>query len=376
MNTDNRLLIAGAGGRIFNCILRALANRGKLHCVVGVSASGPKDLRELAEKLDYDSTHGAFPLAVRHTLRVLKINDDHIGDLVFYEIPKDEYGLPIHDYDIEGEDNYVLDAVLRIPVFAQGDPSKLPLAELGVDVAIDATGKFLTREKASAFLEGGAKKVIMTAPAKDDTPSIIHGINDEVDTGLDIVSRASCTTTCAAPIVKALGDRYGFPTAVILNTTHAVTGSQKVVDGNTEKPPNGYAAMDNIVVTDTGATKSLQKIFPEIKSTYGISCRVPVSDGSILQLVMKFNAPEGEITREGVIKALKAFEREHPLNLRVSHRDNLVSTYLVGRHEGCIVTLDQIDVIDDLVIVVVGYDNEYGYSYLNAKSALDAPIPA
>lgn len=363
----NTLFIAGLGGRIFNCTLRALANQGEIAQLKGVSASGPKDLIEVAEKLEHDSTHRFFPMDVysRDVLPGEQISDGHFGYLVFVD-EGTVFGGRTPEFKHE------------VPVFGAAVPSSLPLAELGVDVAIDCTGKFLTRAKAQHFLDAGAKKAIMSAPAKDDTPLVIYGINDEEDLGLDIVSRASCTTTCAAPIVKALGDIYGMPKNIFLNTTHAVTNSQLSLDGNAHKFANGFGCMDNIVVTDTGATKSLQRMFPEIENTFGISCRVPVTDGSILSLVMEFDEAQytKELTKENVLMALRAYEDTHPLNLRVSHRRTMVSTYVIGRGIGSIVAPGQVEVLGKNVHVVAGYDNEYGYAYLLALSALNAPLPA
>ncbi len=363
----NTLFIAGLGGRIFNCTLRALANQNELTQLRGVSASGPKNLHEIAEKIEHDSTHRFFPLDVysRDVAEGEAISEGHFGYLVFVDRGSVVQGdAPTFKHEV--------------PVFGAAVPSTLPLAKLGVDVAIDATGKFLTREKAQLFLDAGAKKIIMSAPAKDDTPLVIYGINDEADSGLSIVSRASCTTTCAAPIVKGLSNVYGMPKNIFLNTTHAVTNSQLSLDGNTGKFANGFGCMDNIVVTDTGATKSLQKMFPEIESTFGISCRVPVTDGSILSLVMEFDEEnfQQELNKENVLAALRAYEADHPLNLRVSHRKTMVSTYVIGRGIGSIVAPGQIEVLGKNVHVVAGYDNEYGYSYLLALSALNAPLPA
>ena len=363
---DDTLFMAGLGGRIFNCTIRALAKQGKLTQLKAVSASGPKNLYEIAEKIEHDSTHGFFPLDVysRNAKEGENLGEGHLGFLVFLESGT-LYGGVVSDFKHE------------IPVFGQPDPAKLPLGELGIDVAIDASGKFLTREKAEAFLKAGAKKVIMSAPAKDDTPLVIYGINDEEDKGLSIVSRASCTTTCAAPIVKALGDVFGTPRSIFLNTTHAVTNSQLSLDGNSSSFANGFGCMDNIVVTSTGATRSLQIMFPEIKNTTGISCRVPVTNGSICCLVMEFNEPKGDvkITKESVLDALVAYEKGHPLNLRVSHRKAMISTYVIGRGIGSIVAPGQIEVLGNTVRVVAGYDNEYGYAFLLALSALAAPLP-
>lgn len=364
---SNTLFMAGLGGRIFNCTLRALANQGELGQLKGVSASGPKNLVEIAEKIEHDSTHRFFPCDVysREVADGEAISEGHFGYLVFID----------QGAVVSGKEPTFK---IEIPVFGAALPSTLPLKELGVDVAIDATGKFLTKEKAQHFLDAGAKKVIMSAPAKDDTPLIIYGINDEVDTGLDIISRASCTTTCAAPIVKALAEHYGMPKNIFLNTTHAVTNSQLSLDGNAHKFANGFGCMDNIVVTDTGATKSLQKMFPEIQNTFGISCRVPVTDGSILSLVMEFDPAKQskELSKENVLEALRTFESGHPLNLRVSHRRTMVSTYVIGRGIGSIVAPGQIEVLGNNVHVVAGYDNEYGYAYLLALSSLKAPLPA
>jgi glyceraldehyde 3-phosphate dehydrogenase len=353
---SNKLFISGAGGRIFSCLFRALAHQGKLESVAGVSASGRKDLAELAEKLDHDSTHLGFPYAVRSD-STGTINEDHFGYLTF------ERGEEFH----------------RIPIFGQPDPAKLPLAELKVDVVLEATGKFLTKEKAELFLQAGAKKVIITAPAKDDTPLVIYDINGEKDDGLAVVSLASCTTNCAAPIVYALSETFGAPKSVFLNTTHAVTNSQKMLDGNASKAENGYAGINNIVVTDTGATKSLQKMFPEIGATTGISCRVPVSDGSICSLIMEFDenhANAKTLNRDTVLEALRHFERDViPRLLRVSHRKTMISSYVIGRSETSIVAPGQVEVIGNIVHVIAGYDNEYAYAYHAAIAALDCPLP-
>lgn len=364
---SNTLFMAGLGGRIFNCTLRALADQGELTQLKGVSASGPKNLVEIAEKIEHDSTHRFFPFDVysREIGDDKAISESHFGYLIFVDSGSmSEGGVPTFKYEL--------------PVFAAADPSILPLSKLDIDVAIDATGKFLTKEKAQAFLDAGAKKVIMSAPAKDDTPLVVYGINDEDDNGLAIVSRASCTTTCAAPIVKSLGEKFGMPKKIFLNTTHAITNSQLSLDGNAHKFANGFGCMDNIVVTDTGATKSLQRMFPEIENTVGISCRVPVTDGSILSLVMEFNEEKftEELTKETVIAALRDYEKSHPLNIRVSHRRTMVSTYVIGRGIGSIVASGQIEVLGNTVHVVAGYDNEYGYAFLLALSALNAPLPA
>jgi glyceraldehyde 3-phosphate dehydrogenase len=350
----NKVFIAGAGGRIFSCMVRALATHGQLGQLVGVSASGPKNLEEMAEKLDHDSTHRRFPLQVRS-----RPSDDNesLGYLTFED-------------DVVGKENG--GAYYEVPVYAQPDPSKLPLAELGVDVAVDATGKFLTAESASEFLDAGAKKILMTAPSKDDTPLVIYGINSEVDTGLAIVSLASCTTNCAAPIVVALEEAYGMPENIFLNTTHAVTNSQKLLDGNSGKLSNSFSGLNNIIVTDTGATKSLQKMFPVIKATTGISCRVPVATGSILSLVMEYHC-EKQLTKEGVIEALENFHDKSIL--RVSHRQTMISSYVIGRQETCIVAPGQIEVIGNIVRVVAGYDNEYAYAYRASQAALYCPLP-
>ncbi|MCL2807916.1 MAG: hypothetical protein FWD27_07180 [Coriobacteriia bacterium] len=364
---SNTLFIAGLGGRIFNSILRALASQGKLTQLKGVSASGVKNLIEISEKIEHDSTHRFFPLDVysRDVNESEKISDGHFGYLVFQD-----RGSVL--------DNSVPDFKYEIPVFGAAVPGSLPLAKLGIDVAIDATGKFLTKEKAQGFLSAGAKKVIMSAPANDDTPLVVYGINDEADTGLSIVSRASCTTTCAAPIVKALSRDFGMPRNIFLNTTHAVTNSQLSLDGNAHKFANGFGCMDNIVVTDTGATRSLQSMFPEIENTFGISCRVPVTNGSILSLVMEFDEEKQtkELNKDNVLAALRDFEKDRPLNLRVSHRKTMVSTYVIGRGIGSIVAPGQVEVLGKNVHVVAGYDNEYGYSHLLALSALNAVLPA
>lgn len=360
---ENKLFLVGLGGRIFNCTLRALANQGKLMRLNGVSASGQKDLQAIAAKIRHDSTHGKFPV---------KVDARGLGD------GEESKG--------EGHIGYLLFQWKNsfwhaVPVFAQPDPSQLPLKELLIDVVIDASGKFLTREKASGFLQAGAKKVIMSAPAKDDTPLVIYGINDTDDKGLDIISRSSCTTTCVAPVVQALGDVLGVPRYILLNTAHAVTNSQSSLDANCENNfANGCGCMDNIVLTKTGATESLQKIFPGIEDTTGASLRAPVTDGSICCIDMQFDKlVETGITKENVLEILREYAKSHPHNLRVDNEHpTLTSTYLIGEGVGSIVlALDDncIRVIGNTIRVFAGYDNEYGYSYLLALSALNCPLP-
>jgi len=174
-------------------------------------------------------------------------------------------------------------------------------------------------------------------------------------------------------------ETFGPPQAIFLNTTHAVTNSQLMLDGNATKLANGYAGINNIVVTDTGATKSLQKMFPEIGATTGISCRVPVSDGSICCLVMEFDDDDprtAQLSRDSVLDALSDFEQNHyPRLLRVSHRKTMISSYVIGRSETSIVAPGQVEVIGNIVRVIAGYDNEYAYSYHAALSALNCPLP-
>ncbi|MDR1271523.1 MAG: hypothetical protein LBK04_00780 [Clostridiales Family XIII bacterium] len=352
----NKLFLNGAGGRIFICILRALYKEKQLGSVVGFGASGPKDLRILAERLEHDSTHGRYPLEVGYTTES-KFGPEHIGYITF-----------------EGEGE-----AYKIPIFGQPDPSKLPLTELGADVAIDATGKFLTRELAEGFLKAGAKKVLMSAPAKDDTPLIIYDINGEKDNGLDVVSLASCTTNCAAPIVFALAETFSYPQAIFLNTTHAVTNSQKILDGSSGKIANGFSGLNNIIVSDTGATRSLQKMFPAIKDTNGISCRVPVADGSICDLVMTFDPEDGntaKINNESVLAALQDYSaNKYPNLLKISKRESMISTYVLGDSHTSVVAPPQIFCSGNTVRVIAGYDNEYAYSYQLTVSALKAPLP-
>jgi glyceraldehyde 3-phosphate dehydrogenase len=325
--------------------------------LAGVSASGPKNLADIAERIDHDSTHGRFPFEVRYRdTDDCADADGCIGFLIFRRYRDGRH--------------------FEVPVYAQPDPAKLPLKKLGVDVVIDATGRFLTAEKAQGFIDAGARKVLMSAPAKDDTPLIIYDINGDQDTGLPFVSLASCTTNAAAPIVYALGETFGYPESVFLNTTHAVTNSQKMLDGNSGKLENSFAGLNNIVVTDTGATKSLQKIFPELKQTTGIACRVPVENGSILCLVMEFGNAKG-LTKESVLEALNEFGNNRIRRLlRVSHRQTMISSYVVDRSETSVVAPGQIVVIGGTVQIVAGYDNEYAYAYHLALAALNCPLPA
>lgn len=353
----NNIFLSGTGGRIFMTVLRSLAMMGQIEKVKGVSASSmDKDIEGIAERIHHDSTHGYFPLAV---WAEIDTKDDRIGYFHFRDKDTGRDTPPMYS----------------IPIFGNPDPEKLPLKELDIDVTIEATGKFLTREKASKYLNAGSKKVLMSAPAKDDTPLIIYQINGDKDTGLDVVSLASCTTNCAAPIVKALSDKYGDIKSLFLNTTHAVTNSQNLLDGNNSKIANSYAGLDNIIVTDTGATKSLTKIFDNIGSTTGISCRVPVSDGSVCCMVLTFDDLKGT-TKEEVNEVLHEASNGYLFDLlNVSRRKVLTSTAVIGVKETSYVAPNHTEVIGNQIRIVSGYDNEYGYAYQLAKAALECPLP-
>jgi glyceraldehyde 3-phosphate dehydrogenase len=196
------------------------------------------------------------------------------------------------DGEVKVEGNTLVVNGKKIRLTAEKDPANLKWGEVGADVVIESTGLFLTKEAAEKHLAAGAKKVIMSAPSKDDTPMFVFGVNDETYAGQAIISNASCTTNCLAPVAKVLNDKWGIKRG-LMTTVHAATATQKTVDGPSNKDwRGGRGILENIIPSSTGAAKAVGVVIPQLnKKLTGMSFRVPTSDVSVVDLTVELNKP-------------------------------------------------------------------------------------
>ena len=266
----------------------------------------------------------------------------------------------------EGEISYDEESITvngkKIMFYAKMNPSEIPWGELGVEYVVESTGLFLTKEKAQGHLDAGAKKVIMSAPSKDDTPMFVCGVNlDKYTTDMNFVSNASCTTNCLAPIAKVLNDNFGI-TDGLMTTVHSTTATQKTVDGVSMKDwRGGRAASGNIIPSSTGAAKAVGKVIPELNGKLtGMSMRVPTLDVSVVDLTAKLAKPA---SYEEICKAMKEAS-EGELQGVLGYTDEpVVSSDFLGDSRTSIFDADAgIALTDTFVKVVSWYDNECGYS--------------
>lgn len=310
-------------GRIGRNFYRAIVASGADIEIVGVNDL--TDNKTLAHLLKYDTVLGRFPLSV--------------------------------DFD---DDNIIVDGK-KIRALAERNPADLPWAELGADIVIESTGFFTDAEKAKAHIEAGAKKVIISAPAKNEDGTFVVGVNHEqYDPATQhIISNASCTTNCLAPLAKALNDSIGIERG-LMTTIHAYTGDQNLQDGPHRDLRRARAAAQNIVPTSTGAAKAVSLVLPELKGKLdGYALRVPTITGSATDLT--FTASR-EVTVDEVNAAVKA-AAEGPLKGVLSYvEDEIVSSDIVTDPHQSIFDSKLTKVIGDQVKVVSWYDNEWGYS--------------
>lgn len=264
--------------------------------------------------------------------------------------------------EVESAENSIRFNGKEVQVFAERDPSKLPWKELNVDIVIESTGLFRTRETASAHLKAGAKQVIISAPAKDkDIPSVVLGVNDDkVDIHAEIISNASCTTNCAAPMVKILEDSVHVE-SIFVSTIHSYTGDQRLHDSPHSDLRRARAAANSIIPTTTGAAKALGRIFPHLEGHLGgAGIRVPVINGSLTDLTCIVRS---DIDEDGVKKLFKAASESGPLKGILQYtEDPIVSCDIISNPHSCIFDADLTSVIGKMVKVVGWYDNEAGYS--------------
>ncbi len=310
-------------GRIGRLAFRAAINRSDIQ-IVGINDLVEPDY--LAYMLKYDSTHGKF------------------------------------DGTVEVKDGNLIVNGQTIRVTAEKDPANLKWNEVAADVVIESTGFFLTKELAQKHIDAGAKKVVMSAPAKDDTPTFVMGVNHkELKAEYTIVSNASCTTNCLAPIAKVLNDNFGI-TEGLMTTIHAVTATQKTVDGPSVKDwRGGRGAYQNIIPSSTGAAKAVGLVLPELKGKLtGMSMRVPTADVSVVDLTVRLDKGA---SYEEIKKVMKTASEGELKGILGYTEDDVVSTDFLGDERTSIFDANAgISLNDNFVKVVSWYDNEWGYS--------------
>ncbi len=293
-------------------------------------------------------------------IEVVGINDLLEPDYLAYLLIHDSvHGRFKGEVAIEGNALVVDGRSIRLT--AERDPSQLKWNEVNADVVIESTGLFLTKETAQKHIDAGAKKVIMTAPSKDDTPMFVYGVNDDSYAGEAIISNASCTTNCLAPIAKVIHDNFGLKRG-LMTTVHAVTASQKVVDGPSTKDwRGGRGILENIIPSSTGAAKAVGVVLPELNGKLtGMAFRVPTSDVSVIDLTVEL---EKEASYEDICAAMKKASEGPMKGVLAYTEDKVVSTDFRG--ESCTSTFDAeagIAMDRNFVKLISWYDNEWGYS--------------
>ena len=310
-------------GRIGRMVFRAIAKDFPELEVVAINDL--LDPEYLAYMLKYDSVHGRF------------------------------------DGDVKVEGNFLIVDGKSIRLTAEKDPVNLKWGEVGAEVVIDCTGFFLTKEGCEKHLQAGAKKVVQSAPSKDDTPMFVYGVNHDKYAGEAIVSAASCTTNCLAPVAKVLHDNWGIKRG-LMTTVHAATATQKTVDGPSAKDwRGGRGILENIIPSSTGAAKAVGKVIPELnKKLTGMAFRVPTSDVSVVDLTVELEKPADYAD---ICRAMKA-AAEGPLKGVLGYTDEkVVSTDFVGNTAPSTFDADAGIALDPTFVKVVAwYDNEYGYT--------------
>ena len=293
-------------------------------------------------------------------IQVVGINDLLDADYLAYMLRYDSvHGHFNHDVKVEG--NYMIVDGNKIQVFAEKDPANITWGALGVDVVVESTGFFLTEELASAHLKAGAKKVIMSAPSKDATPMFVYGVNDKTYAGQPIISNASCTTNCLAPISKVLNDTFGIKRG-LMTTVHAATATQKTVDGPSKKDwRGGRGILENIIPSSTGAAKAVGKVLPELNGKLtGMSMRVPTSDVSVVDLTVEL---EKAATYEEICAAMKKASEGELKGILGYTDEAVVSTDFRGdSHTSILVVKAGIQLDPTVVRVVSWFDTVWGYS--------------
>jgi len=309
-------------GRIGRLVFRRMMQTGGFN-IVGINDI--TDAKTLAYLLKYDSVHGIYPGTV-----------------------------------VAEADGFVVDGK-KYKVMAEKDPTKLPWKSLGADIVIEGTGVFTSREKLQMHVTAGAKKVLLTAPAKDEIDAtVVMGVNDSILTGKEVyLSNASCTTNCLAPMVKVLHETFGLDHGY-MTTIHSYTNDQRVLDLPHKDLRRARAAGLNIIPTTTGAARTVGKVIPELKGKLdGFSLRVPTPDASITDLVAVLKKPA---TKEEVNAAMKRAAETTMKGIVQYTEDELVSSDIIGNEHSCIFDSKLTMALGTTVKVFGWYDNEWGFS--------------
>ena len=293
-------------------------------------------------------------------IEVVGINDLLDPEYLAYMLKHDSvHGRFKGDVSIDGATLVVNGKNIRLT--AERDPAELKWDDLNVDVVVESTGLFLTKETAQKHIDAGARKVIMSAPSKDDTPMFVYGVNDDKYSGEDIISNASCTTNCLAPVAKVVNDKFGLKRG-LMTTVHAATATQKTVDGPSMKDwRGGRGILENIIPSSTGAAKAVGVVLPELNGKLtGMAFRVPTSDVSVIDLTVEL---ENDASYEEICAAMKEASEGAMKGVLAYTEDKVVSTDFRG--EACTSTFDAeagIAMDGSFVKLISWYDNEWGYS--------------
>ena len=293
-------------------------------------------------------------------VEVVGINDLLDPEYLAYMLKHDSvHGKFKGDIAVDGETLIVNGTNIRLS--AERDPAELKWDDIDVDVVIESTGLFLTKETAQKHIDAGARKVIMSAPSKDDTPMFVYGVNDDKYAGEAIISNASCTTNCLAPIAKVINDNFGLKRG-LMTTVHAATATQKTVDAPSSKDwRGGRGILENIIPSSTGAAKAVGKVLPELNGKLtGMAFRVPTSDVSVVDLTVEL---EQNASYEDICTAMKKASEGAMKGVLAYTEDKVVSTDFRG--ESCTSTFDAeagIQMDETFVKLISWYDNEWGYS--------------
>lgn len=308
-------------GRIGRCVARIISQRDDVE-LVAANASGEEEM--IQYNLRYDTVHG-------------------------------------NRTDIDVKDGYIYIGNEKAKLLSERDPAKLDFAAYGADVVLECTGAFLTEESVQGYLENGIKKVVFSAPAKDDTATFVMGVNEDTYAGQKVVSNASCTTNGLAPVAKVLDDMFGIEKG-LMTTIHSYTGSQPILDAKHKKDPRkSRAGATNLVPTTTGAAKAIGKVMPHLNGKLnGQAIRVPTPNVSMVDLTVTLNK---NVTLEEVQEAFVNASEGNMKGILGVDTEGRVSSDFNGEELSTVVPLDTIQVIgDNMVKVLSWYDNEWGYS--------------
>jgi glyceraldehyde 3-phosphate dehydrogenase len=294
-------------------------------------------------------------------IEVVGINDLLDADYLAYMLKYDSvHGNFNGDISVDGNNLIVNGKTIRLT--AERDPANLKWNEIGADLVIECTGFFLTEETCQKHIDAGARKVVQSAPSKDGTPMFVYGVNHNTYAGQAIISAASCTTNCLAPIAKVLNDKWGIKRG-LMTTVHAATATQKTVDGPSQKDwRGGRGILENIIPSSTGAAKAVGVVMPELNGKLtGMAFRVPTSDVSVVDLTCELNS---EASYEDICAAMKAASESGDMAGVLGYtEDKVVSTDFRGRTTPSIFDAGAGIALDSTFVKVVSwYDNEYGYT--------------